>query len=156
MGKRRIYLDNSVIGGYFDKEFESDTKLFFKRILRGDFDIYFSDINEAELVFAPKHVRELKERIPTMFSHSLELDQDAKELGEQYIKEGILTEKSVNDAYHIAVVTVNRIDILVSWNFKHIVNFDKIEAFNSINLKMGYPEIDIRSPKELIDYEDKD
>lgn len=91
-----------------------------------------------------------------MFSHSLELDQDAKELGEQYIKEGILTEKSVNDAYHIAVVTVNRIDILVSWNFKHIVNFDKIEAFNSINLKMGYPEIDIRSPKELIDYEDKD
>jgi hypothetical protein len=43
---------------------------------------------------------------------------------------------------------------LVSWNFKHIVNYDKIRLFNSVNLKLGYPEIDIRSPQELINYED--
>ena len=60
----------------------------------------------------------------------------------------------MDDAYHIAIATVNRVDVLLSWNFKHIVNWDKIRLFNAINMKNGYPSIDIRSPKELLKYED--
>ena len=60
--------------------------------------------------------------------------------------EKVLGQASMNDAYHIAIASVNRLDCLISWNFKHIVNFDKIKLFNSINLKLGYPQIDIRTP----------
>ncbi len=73
---------------------------------------------------------------------------------EYYINEKILGVASMDDAYHIAIATVNRIDVLLSWNFKHIVNWDKIRLFNAINMKNGYPSIDIRSPKELLKYED--
>jgi len=83
----------------------------------------------------------------------LEFTEEIMDLANNYIEENILTEKSLNDAYHIAHATVNRIDILVSWNFRHIVNLNKIRLFNAVNLKLGYPVIDIRSPKELLIYE---
>ena len=70
--------------------------------------------------------------------------------------ENILGKASLDDAYHIAIATVNRLDVLVSWNFKHIVNYDKIKLFNSINLRLGYPMIEIRSPKEFVKYENND
>jgi len=65
----------------------------------------------------------------------------------------LLGKSSLDDAYLIAIASTNRLDVLVSWNFKHIVNFDKIRLFNSINMKLGFPIIDIRSPKEFIKYE---
>jgi hypothetical protein len=68
----------------------------------------------------------------------------------QYISEGALGKASRNDAYHIALSSANRIDCLISWNFKHIVNFDKIKMFNGINMRLGYPLIDIRSPLEFL------
>lgn len=79
---------------------------------------------------------------------------EAKELAETYVKEKALGQASLNDAYHIALASVSRLDCLISWNFKHIVNFDKIRLFNSINLKLGYPLIDIRTPLEFLNYED--
>jgi len=79
----------------------------------------------------------------------LELDSESKYLAQVYIDEKILGIASYNDAYHIALATVNRLDVLVSWNFKHIVNFDKIKLFNSVNIRLGYPTIDIRSPLEF-------
>ena len=80
----------------------------------------------------------------------MELTDDAKILAETYINEKTLGKASLNDAYHIALASINRLDCLVSWNFKHIVNYDKIKMFNSINLKMGYPLIDIRTPSEFL------
>lgn len=128
--KFRVYLDTSVIGGYFDEEFEKETKDFFDRIFNNDFLVYFSEVSEAELALAPEFVKKLKEKI--------------------------LGKASLDDAYHIAIATVNRLDLLVSWNFKHIVNYDKIRLFNSVNLKLGYPVIEIRSPKDLSKYENND
>ena len=153
MSKRRIYIDNSVFGGYYDEEFEDVTKAFFTKVEEGAFQVYFSDINETELYLAPKHVRDVKLKIPNDCLTKVILDEQSKALGEAYINEGILTWKSLDDAYHIAIASVNRIDVLISWNFKHIVNFDKIKLFNSVNLRLGYPEIDIRSPREFTDYE---
>jgi predicted nucleic acid-binding protein len=149
----RIYLDTSVIGGYFDEEFEYATKLLFDRIENKDFEIYFSEVNETELSLAPLHIRDLLKRIPLECYNFVMLDFEAKELAEMYIKEKALGQSSLNDAYHIAIATVNRLDCLVSWNFKHIVNYDRIKLFNSINLKLGYYLIDIRTPLEFLKYE---
>ena len=152
--KQRIYIDTSVIGGYFDEEFEEPTKRLFDRIINKDFDIYFSEVNETELSLAPKHIQDIKKLIPAECYKYLEINEEAKELAETYVLEKALGKASMNDAYHIALASVNRLDCLVSWNFKHIVNFDKIKLFNSINLKLGYPLIDIRTPLEFLKYED--
>jgi hypothetical protein len=154
--KLRVYIDTSLVGGYFDDEFEDVTKLFFDRIFNKNFLVYFSEISEAELSLAPDFVQKLKSRIPSDCYRYLELDDESKELAETYINEKILGKASLDDAYHIALATVNRLDVFVSWNFKHIVNYDKIKLFNSINLKLGYPEIEIRSPKEFVRYENND
>ena len=154
--KPRVYIDTSVVGGYFDEEFAADTKKFFDRIFRKDFLIYFSEISETELFLAPDQVKELKNKIPPECYRYLELDDESKSLAQVYILEKILGPASYNDAYHIALSTVNRLDVLVSWNFKHIVNYDKIKLFNSVNLRLGYPIIDIRSPLEFIDHENND
>ena len=114
MSKRRIYIDNSVFGGYYDEEFEEVTKAFFTRVEKGVFQVYFSDINETELYLAPKHVRDVKLKIPKNCLTEIILDEESKALGETYINEKILTWKSLNDAYHIAIASVNRIDVLIS------------------------------------------
>ena len=152
--KPRIYIDNSVIGGYYDEDFEQETKQFFQRIEKKDFYVYFSEVNEAELSLAPEHVRKLKNKIPTECYRFIELDEEARQLGNAYIEEKILGQASLNDAYHIAIASVNRLDVLVSWNFRHIVNYNKIILFNSVNLKLGYPTIDIRTPREMLKYDD--
>jgi predicted nucleic acid-binding protein len=153
--KLRIYIDTSVVGGYFDEEFEEVTHAFFERIFKKDFCLYFSEVSEAELMLAPPDVRNLKTKIPGDCYKYLELDDESRILAETYIAEKILGKTSLDDAYHIAIATVNRLDVLVSWNFKHIVNFNKIQQFNSVNLKFGYPTIEIRSPKEFIHYEER-
>jgi len=154
--KLRVYIDTSVVGGYFDDEFEDVTKLFFDRIFKKDFLVYFSEVSEAELSLAPDFVKDLKLRIPPDCYRYLDLDDESIELAETYLNEKILGKASLDDAYHIAIATVNRLDVLVSWNFKHIVNYDKIKLFNSINLRLGYPIIEIRSPKEFVRYENND
>jgi hypothetical protein len=118
--------------------------------------VHFSEISETELSLAPDFVKDLKSKIPLDCYRYLELDDDSRELAETYIIEKILGKSSLNDAYHIAIATVNRLDVLVSWNFKHIVNYDKIKLFNSINLRLGFPMIEIRSPKDLLHYENND
>jgi len=154
MKQQRIYIDTSVIGGYHDNEFRKDTIKLFERIKNNDFLVHISEISRLELIPAPKNVRDVLNLIPPECLIILEFTEEAKTLAENYLSEKILGSGSRDDAYHIAISTVNRIDILLSWNFKHIVNLDKIRLFNAINLKNGYQQIEIRSPKELINYED--
>lgn len=135
------------------KSSKQTLNFFFKRIYQKDFIIYLSEINDVELLPAPQRVKDIVTKIPIDCLVKLEFTKEARELAENYLNEKILGKASFNDAYHIAIATANRIDVLVSWNFKHIVNLDKIRLFNSINIKLGYPTIEIRSPKELIKYE---
>jgi predicted nucleic acid-binding protein len=148
--KQRIYIDTSVIGGYFDVEFETASKFLFERIVNKEFDVYFSEVNDTELLFAPQRVKDLKKLIPTDCLHPIHVTEEVEILTQLYIAEKALGKASENDAYHIALASVNRIDCLISWNFKHIVNYDKIKMFNSINMRFGYPLIDIRSPLEFL------
>ena len=123
--RQRIYIDTSVIGGYYDVEFEEATKLLFERIINKEFVVYFSEVNETELEFAPDHIKEVKNLIPIDCIRHIEIDDGVETLTQTYIKEKVLGKSSENDAYHIALASVNRLDCLISWNFKHIVTLTK-------------------------------
>jgi predicted nucleic acid-binding protein len=148
--KQRIYIDTSVIGGYYDTEFENATQQLFSRIAAKEYEVYFSEINEAELQNAPQQVKDVKKLIPPDSYHYIGVTEEVEALKDLYISEKALGKASENDAYHIALASANRIDCLISWNFKHIVNYDKIKMFNAINMRFGYPLIDIRSPLEFL------
>ena len=151
--KLNLYLDTSVIGGYFDVEFEDVTKILFQNILKNEFHIIYSTVTEDELINAPKKVRELLNSIPDKFKTRIELTEESVMLGDAYIEENVVGKTSREDCFHIALATIYKADILVSWNFKHIVNVYRIRGYNAVNLKLGYSAIDIRSPKEIISYE---
>jgi predicted nucleic acid-binding protein len=134
-------------------EFEKETKLLFEDITKGEFDVFYSSLTEDELIKAPQRVRELINELPKNSKRKVELTEEATHLADCYIAENVVGKTSREDCLHIAMATVYRADILVSWNFKHIVNVKRIRGYNAINLKYGYATIDIRSPKEIISYE---
>lgn len=149
---QRIYIDTSVLGGYFDKEFDIATRRLFDEVKKGEYKIVVSNITEGELLNAPERVRTLLNDLDIDYE-VLKLTDDAVNLALEYIKENVVGQTSYEDCLHIAIATISRIDLLVSWNFKHIVNIKRIRGYNGINIKNGYPSIEIRSPKDLIDYE---
>ena len=151
--KLNLYIDTSVIGGYFDEEFEEETKILFESIFNNEFHVIYSSITEDELIKAPEKVRLLLDSIPNENKTRIELTEEAVLLGDTYIAENVVGKTSREDCFHIALATIYKADILVSWNFKHIVNITRIRGYNAVNIKLGYKEIDIRSPKEIINYE---
>ena len=155
MKKDRIYIDTSIVGGYFDLEFEAETKLLFQRLINNEVIFLVSDLLDLELERAPERVRNLLFDFPNDCFDRCELDKEAKELGERYIKEDVVGRTSLEDCYHIAMATINNVDVLASWNFKHIVNLTKIKGYNAVNLKSGYNLLEIRNPKDLINYENE-
>jgi predicted nucleic acid-binding protein len=152
MKKLRIYIDTSVIGGYFDDEFNVDTRLLFDEILRGEYKLVISDLTVRELVNAPESVRTLLRNLKIDFE-VIAVTQESIDLATHYINEKVVGQTSMDDCIHIATATIHKLDLLVSWNFKHIVNVLRIRGYNSINLRNGYSTLEIRSPKDLINYE---
>ena len=152
--KQRIYIDTSVIGGYFDKEFESTTRELFEEVLQGEYKIVISSVTEGELEQAPEKVKTLLNDLKINYD-LIKLTDEAVELATEYLSENVVGKTSYDDCLHIAIATIARLDFLVSWNFKHIVNIKRIRGYNGINIKNGYPAIEIRSPKDMINYEDE-
>jgi predicted nucleic acid-binding protein len=150
---QRIYLDTSVIGGYYDSEFEEDTRILFEKIKLEQFHVVLSDITEGELQEAPEMIRNLFIELSAGLATKIELTEEAVQLADTYLAEKVVGKTSRVDCFHIALATIHQVDILVSWNFKHIVNVQRIRGYNAVNMKLGYPTIDIRSPKEIIYYE---
>ena len=101
---------------------------------------------------APAHVKELLFRFSADFFERVELTDEAIKLAEKYVEEKVVGKTSIEDCRHIAIATIYKVDVLASWNFKHIVNLDRIKGYNSVNLRLGYTMIEIRSPKDLINY----
>jgi hypothetical protein len=151
--KSRIYIDTSIVGGYFDEEFKEDTQKLFERFENDEIAFVISDLLELELLEAPPRVRDLLARYPLDKLEPVSMTQEVFELADTYIIEKVVGRSSLEDCRHIALATINRVDVLASWNFKHIVNLDRIKGHNSVNLRLGYPMIEIRSPKDLIKYE---
>lgn len=146
-----IYIENSVIGGYFDEEFKEHTRKLFEKFKKGDYKPVISSHVIAELENgAPDHV---KENLKTINYKEYTVNDDMLKLAEKYMEQKIVSENYYGDALHIAIATVIGVDVLVSWNFKHIVNLDRIKSFNSVNLKEGYNILEIRTPREVIENE---
>jgi predicted nucleic acid-binding protein len=149
-----LYVDTSVIGGNFDIEFAEATQSLFDNLENSQYNIMFSSVTEDELINAPKQVREFLNSIPEELKMRVELSEEAVNLADTYITEKVVGKTSREDCFHIALATIHKADILVSWNFKHIVNVFRIRGYNAVNLKLGYAQIDIRSPKDIINYEE--
>jgi len=150
MLKTRIYVDTSVIGGCFDEEFEVYSNQLFAEFSSGKKRIVISDIVLLELEEAPEKVKGILTNVPEINIEYVFLNEESIYLANAYLKEGVIFEDSLSDARHIAIATVERVDVLVSWNFKHIVNINRIRLLNSVNLKLGYPILEIRSPREVL------
>ena len=148
----RIYADTSVFGGRFDAEFKEPTEIFFAEVDSGRFTLVTSAIVEAEIEPAPQHIREFFTRYLEV-AEVLNPTQEVINLQQAYINAGVVTEKSAEDALHVAVSSVAQCDLIVSWNFKHIVHFDKIPRYNAVNTLNGYGHIGIYSPLEVISYD---
>lgn len=152
--KQRIYIDTSVFGGYFDEEFSEFTKPLFDRLQHGEFKLLFSAVTQDELSFAPNKVKKLVKSLKAENTEFTETNDEAVELATQYIAEKVVGQTSFADCLHIALATINRADYLISWNFKHIVNVQRIRGYNAINIKNGYRELEIRSPRDFMTYDD--
>jgi predicted nucleic acid-binding protein len=150
---KKIYIDTSIVGGYFDDEFSTDTQALFKRLENKEIIFMISSVLQQELQKAPNNVRELLDKYNSDCFEYIELTKEAIDLAEKYIDEKVVGKASVEDCRHIALATVNKADVLVSWNFKHIVNLDRIKGYNGVNLKYGYSVMEIRTPKELLNYD---
>ncbi len=150
---QRVYIDTSVVGGICDIEFDIFTKMFFDKAFRGEITLIVSDLLEEELINAPTDIKTFFKTLPTEQLEFVKLTKDSIVLAELYIAEKVVGETSRADCRHIALATINKADVLVSWNFKHIVNLKRIRGYNSINLREGLHTLEIRSPKELMEYE---
>ncbi len=152
--KQKIYIDTSVFGGYFDEEFSNQTIPLFERIKNEEFILLYSSVTQGELENAPNYVKELVNTLKVNYTEYIDLSEDAIDLANEYISEKVVGLTSYADCLHIALATINRADYLVSWNFKHIVNIQRIIGYNAINIKNGYKQLEIRSPREFQKYED--
>lgn len=150
--KQRIYIDTSVVGGYFDDEFSSDTIPFFEQAKNGEIRIIVSDLLDAELLRAHEFVKKLLIGIPETNIERVKLSKLAVILADKYIAAKVVGRTSRVDCQHIAIAIISNADVLVSWNFKHIVNLERIRGYNGINYQNGFKMIEIRTPKELISY----
>jgi hypothetical protein len=150
--KQRIYIDTSVVGGYFDEEFKEVTIRLFERLDRNEIIFVVSDLLDLELLKAPQQVRQILYNYPAEKFQRVELTEEAIILADAYINEKVVGKTSIEDCRHIALATINKVDVLASWNFKHIVNLDRIKGYNSVNMRLGYSTIEIRSPKDLVNY----
>jgi predicted nucleic acid-binding protein len=152
----RIYVDTSVIGGVYDPEFEPWSKGLLEDFRARRYAPVLSDVTAAEVAKAPEQVRAIHQELLRIGAEALRVDEEALDLLQAYERRQILGSRYRNDMLHIALATVGGVDVVVSWNFKHIVRLDKIRLFNAINLEFGYNSLVIYSPREVTTYERED
>ncbi len=151
MKRFRAYADTSVFGGCFDDEFAAESKAFFASVRSGKFVLVVSPTVLAELQRAPEQVKKILADLPPSAVEFVGIDSEVERLRDAYLSAGILAHGHRSDAEHIAAASVAAVDFVVSWNFRHIVQFEKIAGYQAVNLLNGYREIRIYSPKEVAD-----
>ena len=146
---KRVYVDGSAVGGLFNQHTEQTTP-FWSAVRNGEVMIVVSDILAKEVERAPKIVRDFFNSIPKDRIERVNSTNESDALAERYIAENVVGPTSLDDCKHIALATIAKADVLISWNFRHIVNVTRIKGYNSVNMKLGYSQIEIRTPYEVI------
>ncbi|MBF0117924.1 MAG: type II toxin-antitoxin system VapC family toxin [Desulfobacterales bacterium] len=153
MGIIRVYVDTSVFGGIYDDEFKVSILIFFEQVKNQNFILVTSAIVQDEILPAPIEVRIFFEEI-LKIAETADITEESLKLREAYLEAKIVSPKYSDDALHVAIATIAGCNLIVSWNFKHIVHFQKIPLYNAINMINGYNQIAIYSPLEVIKYEE--
>jgi predicted nucleic acid-binding protein len=151
----RVYVDTSVFGGVADEEFAEPSKRFFVMVAKGRFLVLVSQVVLDELVDAPAAVQEVLTGLTAGSIEEIPAGEEAGALAQAYIDAGAVGETHRADALQVAAATVGKADMILSWNFRHIVNFERIHRYNAVNMMNGYTQIEIRSPQEVV-YGDED
>lgn len=146
----RVYIDTSVIGGCIDQEFKEWSIRLFEEFKNGEKIAVISDITLDELELAPRKVQKILKQVPEKYLKIVKSNPEIEELAKQYILRKAVPVKFYLDAMHIAIATYYNVTVLSSWNFKHIVNLDRIIKYNSVNIEMGYKVLEIRSPRDIL------
>ena len=146
----RVYVDTSVIGGCVDDQFVEESRSLMEMAQQGRVTLVVSELLARELDDAPPAVRAVLAQLSEDAVERVEMSEESERLSRAYLHAGVVGEQHANDAHHVALATIARVDAMVSWNFRHIVHLDRIRMFNSVNLGEGYPVIEIRSPRELV------
>jgi len=149
MRRIRVYVDTSVFGGVNDDEFAEPSRRFLARLKRGEFTAVISTELLRELGSAPMTVKKELDDIPDELLENAPVDYRVEALADAYVAGGVLGEASRSDAIHVATATVAEADLIVSWNFKHIVNYNRIRKYNAINVLQGFRPIEVLSPAEM-------
>jgi hypothetical protein len=147
----RVYADTSVFGGVFDTEFERPSRRFFEDVRQGRIQLVISDTTALELTEAPERVRRILADLPPSSVERIILDEEIERLRDAYLAHGVVGAAARRDAEHIAAATVADVDMIVSWNFKHIVHYEKISGYQGVNILEGYGAVRIYSPWEVIE-----
>jgi predicted nucleic acid-binding protein len=150
---QRVYVDTSVIGGCYDPEFSIWSNGLIQDFRDSNYKPVLSEVVAAKVKDAPQPIQETYAEILNLHADFIQITPEAVELSDAYQERRILPAKFASDALHIALATVAEVDVLVSWNFKHIVHFDKIRLFNAVNLELGFKQLQIYSPREVTTYE---
>lgn len=146
----RVYADTSVFGGLYDEAFANASNRFFDLVESGRFKLIVSPVVEDEIANAPSHIREAYASLSRL-ADTIAISPEVTALQSAYLDAGIITPKSSLDALHVAAATVSHCSLIISWNFKHIVHFQKIPMYNGVDKMNGYGEIGIHSPQEVIE-----
>jgi predicted nucleic acid-binding protein len=147
--KSKLYLDTSVISALFDKrtpERMAHTSVAWNTF--GNFDVFLSELVIAELERTPTDIKVDMMEAVRCFS-VLSLTDEIHELASEYVMQGIFPQKYYDDALHVAVASVNRIGLLLSWNFTHLVKVKTRRMVALVNAVKNYPAVEIISPPEL-------
>ncbi|MFQ6052158.1 MAG: type II toxin-antitoxin system VapC family toxin [Candidatus Hydrothermarchaeota archaeon] len=150
MAKRKVYLDTSVISAYLDEKHPERMQLTREAWdIITTYGVYISTVNIREINDNPS--RDLRRKMMNSIERFdvLELNEESVRLANIYIKHGIFPERFRDDALHVAVATVNDMDYLLSWNFRHIIKLRTKRMVNLVNLTSGYKEVEIITPPEL-------
>jgi hypothetical protein len=151
----RVYADSSVFGGAFDTEFAGPSRAFFDLVRQNQFQLVSSRVVEVEISTAPEAVQALFAEMVAM-ADVVQITVEAVALQRAYLARGIVGPASVADALHVALATASRCGIIVSWNFRHLVHYQKIPLYNAVNAVLGFPTIAIHSPQEVLPDEEED
>ena len=148
-GKRRIYVDTSVIGGCEDYEFLDASRRLFAAFREGRATLVVSRLTLDELEGAPAAVQAWYAGVPEEHVEVLDPTDEARNLADAYMAAGALGLPDRDDARHIAFASVARVEAVASWNFKHMVSVERIPKYHAVNREFGYPAMDIASPAIL-------
>lgn len=159
MKQLKLYLETTVWNFLFeerDLEKRKWTEYLFQDYLEGCYKLYISEVVMEEIRRARSPKRGKLEQAIRMYEPIiLTFDNEGKRLVDKYLNAKLLPERYVDDVNHLAIASKNEIDVLVSWNLRHIVKLRTKTFVNSINMTEGYKSLEILTPQEVVDYDER-